>query len=109
MSEQVQRDINCIVDTLKKYEEIEAIYLFGSYAYGEPTSTSDLDVAILSNDKNTRIVDLMDKYGWELLDLIETPMDLLVYYPDVFLDRARTGLTMETTIYNKGKKLYGQV
>jgi len=107
MPDQIENDLKTIVSTLQKYNEIESIYLFGSYAYGSPTEHSDLDIAILSRDRNTRILDLMSRYGWELLDIVQTPMDLLVYYPEDFFAKAQIEVTMESEILKNGVRIYG--
>jgi predicted nucleotidyltransferase len=41
--------IPLIVDKLKQTEP-EKIILFGSYAYGEPSEDSDLDILVVTND-----------------------------------------------------------
>ena len=40
-----------IIDFLDKYYQHRAIVLFGSYSRGEDTSDSDIDIAILTDDK----------------------------------------------------------
>jgi predicted nucleotidyltransferase len=63
-----------IVEALKPLNP-EKIVLFGSYAYGNPTEDSDLDICVVEKSYKSR---------WEekakirnLLDCIKMPMDIL--------------------------------
>ena len=42
-SEEIRKEIDLIVGSIRKTVDCERIYLFGSYAYGEPAEGSDLD------------------------------------------------------------------
>jgi len=42
--------INTIKDAILKYVPAKCIYLFGSYAYGNPTEKSDIDIYIVTPD-----------------------------------------------------------
>jgi uncharacterized protein len=58
----------------------EGIYLFGSYANGQPTIDSDLDILVIKKTEETPI-----KRGIEVQRLLRGlifPMDILVYTPD---------------------------
>ena len=39
----MQKEIEAITEVIKETVDCEKIYLFGSYAYGEPREDSDLD------------------------------------------------------------------
>ena len=39
------------------YPHIEAIYLFGSYAHGQATDRSDIDLALLSPAPDSKLID----------------------------------------------------
>ena len=59
---------------LKKRYHVEEIALFGSYARGEQTETSDLDILVtLSAPLGWEFVDLCD----HLAELLETKVDVL--------------------------------
>jgi predicted nucleotidyltransferase len=42
-----RRDIRKVVDQIVARFEPEKVYLFGSYVYGRPTSTSDVDLLVV--------------------------------------------------------------
>ena len=46
MNQQVQKELELIKESVLKTVPAEAIYLFGSYAYGTPTEDSDLDIYV---------------------------------------------------------------
>ena len=61
---------------LKKRYHVEEIALFGSYARGEQTETSDLDILVtLSAPLGWEFVDLCD----HLAELLETKVDVLTH------------------------------
>ena len=45
----VRKIINEIVDRISKGYKPKKVILFGSYAYGEPTEDSDIDLLIIKN------------------------------------------------------------
>ena len=70
-----------IVEALKPLKP-EKIILFGSYAYGNPTEDSDLDICVVEKSYKSR---------WEekakirkLLSEIKMPKDILVPYLDEY-------------------------
>jgi predicted nucleotidyltransferase len=63
-----------IVDRLKPLNP-EKIILFGSYAYGNPTKDSDLDICIVEKDYKNRFKE--KKKIRELLKDIDLPKDIL--------------------------------
>jgi len=86
-------------DTLKK------IYLFGSYAYGNPTEESDIDICVIIENNMNRKDVFMDIS----LNLIKNKIiefDLLVYREEIFYD-IRNLDSVENTIIKKGILLYG--
>jgi predicted nucleotidyltransferase len=42
------KEIVGVVNKLKQINEIQGIYLFGSYARGKPTPMSDIDIAVIA-------------------------------------------------------------
>ncbi|SMG30051.1 Nucleotidyltransferase domain-containing protein [Dethiosulfovibrio salsuginis] len=102
-------DIRKAVDAvLKSGLDIEAIYLFGSYAYGEPNEASDIDLyVVLSDDSKSQIraIDAMEKIGMEIFKSDVYNVEILAGFADDFL--SRTSLpTIEKTISDKGVVLY---
>lgn len=82
----------------------ERVYLFGSYAWGNPTSDSDIDLFIVKNTiKSQR------KRRRELRSLLfgsGVPFDLFIYTPDEINERLKIGDFFIKDIVSKGKILY---
>jgi len=81
------------------------IYLFGSYAWGEPTEDSDIDMLVIVNDSqekpNQRI-----KSAYIALRGLGVPKDILVYTKEEFERSAFEPSTLIYKIKNEGVKLY---
>ena len=105
MDEKIKNGLDLFRDNILKLVPAEAIYLFGSYAYGTPTDESDLDVYVVVPDD---VEDLGDLYGdvqllWRKRPI---PLDLLMGRSSVF-NRRKNGPTLERVIAEKGTMLYG--
>jgi predicted nucleotidyltransferase len=55
MKEEVKKMLAEIVEKLKSEYKPLKIILFGSYAYGNPTEDSDIDLLILKNTNERRV------------------------------------------------------
>ena len=72
--EEIRRILRAHQPELQKRYHVEEIALFGSYARGEQTETSDLDILVtLSAPLGWEFVDLHDY----LAELLETQVELL--------------------------------
>ena len=105
MDEIIKNDLDSFRENVLKLVPAEAIYLFGSYAYGSPGFGSDLDVYIVVPDD---INDLSELYAdirllWRKKSV---SLDLLVGHSNVF-NRRKNGPTLERMIAQKGTVLYG--
>lgn len=86
----------------------EKIILFGSYAYGEPTADSDVDLFIVKEtkkrhiDRSIEVAEILDEENREV------PLDLLVFTPAEIIDRLAKGDHFIKIILNEGKILYGR-
>ena len=47
ISPKVKRIADSLVGDIKKWKELQAVYLFGSQAKGRPTPLSDIDIAVM--------------------------------------------------------------
>ena len=91
MSEKIYTldEIKAIAAPIAKRYGISALYLFGSYARGEATASSDLDFRIEKGEQNSAYAlaslygDLQDGFDKEL-DVLTTPM-----LSERFLNRIR--------------------
>jgi predicted nucleotidyltransferase len=98
------------IDKLKvvvpKTEDIKSIYIFGSYAYGEPNKDSDIDFAVITGRPFEQTTDVYMEMSEVFEEVTALPFDLLVYNQDRFNSRVNEGYYLEKTIYEKGIKLY---
>jgi len=93
-----------ILDSVNK-ETIKKVYLFGSYAYGEPDEDSDIDLCVVIGNEYKRS-DIYFDIALNLSNNNIRPCDLLVYNEKYFVG-AESGRGIENTIMNKGVLLYG--
>jgi len=84
----------------------ERIYLFGSCAYGEPDSESDLDVMLVFAEE-VEDRHAVSRAARKALRSLVVPVDVLVRSAAEFEDRAAWPSTIEATVRRKGRKLYG--
>lgn len=107
MKKTIQKEINTIKDIIVQTVPVEQIYLFGSYAYGNPHKDSDLDFYVVLSDKAPyRELDAMDKIGLALYGHKSRPADILVSKKSRFEYRL-SALTLENEVAEKGILLYG--
>jgi predicted nucleotidyltransferase len=80
----------------------EKIVLFGSYAYGQPTLDSDVDVMVILPHRKGRRPSL------EIRRRISAgfPVDILVRAPTEINRRLRQGDSFITEVMSKGRVLY---
>ncbi|MDR1316322.1 MAG: nucleotidyltransferase domain-containing protein [Spirochaetales bacterium] len=53
--------MDSIKESILKYVSAKYIFLFGSYAYGEPTGKSDIDIYIVIPDNISNVSELYGK------------------------------------------------
>jgi predicted nucleotidyltransferase len=97
--------INNIKESILKFVPAKCIYLFGSYAYGNPTEESDIDIYVVTPDNVNNVSELYGKIIGDLGDKDIFFIDLLFGRESVFNIRKRENI-FEETIYQKGKILY---
>jgi predicted nucleotidyltransferase len=98
--------IKHIKESVLKYVPAKCIYLFGSYAYGNPTEKSDIDVYIVIPDNMNNFSELYTKIIGDLSNKKIFFIDLLMNTESNF-DTRKTKNIFEKTIYQKGKIIYG--
>jgi predicted nucleotidyltransferase len=84
--------------------KIEKIYLFGSYAYGNPNENSDLDICVVMEDD----VRVRWEYVYIVTGLLSHNIDyydLMVYKSSAFYGSTNKD-SIENVIINKGRLLY---
>ena len=104
---QIQKEISLIKESILQVVPAEAIYLFGSYAYGTPGEESDLDIYVVVPDDTENLPELHADIRGLLWKKKSVPLDLLIGRSSVF-NRRKHGPTLERTIAQKGTVLYGE-
>lgn len=101
IQEQIDKIIQLIIDNYKP----EKIVLFGSYAYGEPSEGSDLDLLIVKDSNLPRYKRAREirKYLWGITDI---PKDILVYTQAEIDDWQNVKEAFITQVMANGKVLY---
>jgi len=97
--------IDNIKESILKYVPAKYIFLFGSYAYGEPTKESDIDIYVVTPDNVDNFSELNTKI---MVDLSYKKMffiDLLFNTESTFNSRKVRNI-LERTISQKGKIVY---
>lgn len=98
-----QAEIKKITRQIVKHYKPEKIILFGSFAYGKPKPSSDVDLLIIKKSKKKRVERIK-----EVLMKVENslPLEPLVYTPKELKKRLDLGDFFFKTIFEKGKILY---
>lgn len=97
----MKRILNKIAKALSGIEDVKAVVLYGSFARGEYTSRSDIDLLILTTEKKTsevardRVIQLERETGRNIQPTIRTFEEL---------QKTDTGLLQN--IFQEGKVLY---
>jgi uncharacterized protein len=110
MSEIEQIIIN-LTSTLKD-QHVEKIILFGSFANGNPSKDSDLDVMVVTADtfipsSNRQKMELHHKYNRKIRNFRKLiPIDLLVYTRSMFQKMVDSRSLFSEEILKKGKVIY---
>ena len=98
-------EINSIKESILKFVPAKYIYLFGSYAYGNPTEESDIDIYIVTPDTISNFSELYAKILVDLSDKKIFFIDLLLNTESTFNSRKVKNI-FEKTIFQKGKIIY---
>jgi predicted nucleotidyltransferase len=106
MTSAIQKTIEEATQRLVAEFQPEQVWLFGSYAWGEPNKDSDLDLLVVVPESKERPLSLMQRASWCLRGL-GMASDVLVKTKPEF-DRVRTlSPTLTHKIVAEGRLLYG--
>ena len=97
-------DIQRYCDTIARDFKPQRIVVFGSYAYGQPTADSDVDVmVVMPVPKNRRA-----RPSLEIRRRIPAgfPVDILVRAPEEIARRLRWRDSFITEVMTRGKVMY---
>jgi len=106
MNEKAKTELNNIVDTLAGTGIVSQIFLFGSYAKGEETPDSDIDLCVLTPVKDKHPVDLIADFWMKIWNIRTLPVDLLAYNQDHFYFHAKRPTSFEHEIAENGVLIY---
>lgn len=102
-----QNEINTVTEKILKKFNPSKIFLFGSYAFGTPTSDSDLDLCIVTDLAGKRKLNIIREIRREISSILHGSLDILLYGNDEFSQRASLSNTLEYKILHEGKLLNG--
>jgi len=105
MNKQITDEIKNIVEKIVEKKSVEKIILFGSYARGDETHDSDIDLCIITN--NQEKVKLTWHIREAIFDVAQHSVDLVMYNQNEFTERAISDTTLESQILKTGVVLYG--
>lgn len=97
--------LDLLVKLLVEAAQPRQIILFGSYARGEETRDSDLDVLVIVDDVTNRLGEMVRLR--RVLAPIKTPIDVLVYSWDEVRTRGQWPGTALYEALQEGRSLYG--
>jgi len=100
-----QKQLEEIVKRIIDNYNPEKIILFGSYAYGQPTEDSDLDLLVIKNSDLPRYKRAREirKHLWGITDV---PKDIIVYTQEEIDGWKEVEEAFITSVVKKGKILY---
>lgn len=96
--------IDYVINVIKKISRPKEIFLFGSYAYGQPNDDSDLDIAVIKSE-----IDDQYNESYNIRKLLfghGVPMDLIFLEDESYQSRKSVLGTLQYEIAHKGKKLF---
>ena len=99
-----QSDIEQVARDIGKAAHAERVVLFGSYANGHATESSDVDFLVIAESEQPR-----HKRSRELYRRIHPhrfAMDIIVYTPDEVSRGSRTPVSFVSQVIREGKTVY---
>ena len=105
MKEENRRELQKICEVICETVPTIQIYLFGSFAYGQPNEDSDYDLYVVLPDDGPRPMEAIAQISHAVYPWHTRPVDIVANHESTFLYR-RTGVTLQREIYRKGVLLY---
>ena len=105
MKTNIQEALTTVIQAITSNTKIEDIFLFGSWAYGNPKPDSDLDIYLVIPDSDIDICDLNAEIRFALYKKLSFPLDLVIAKKSVF-ERRSKALTLESTIAKQGVRIH---
>ena len=101
----IETKLEHIKQAILKYVPARYIYLFGSYAYGEPTEESDIDIYTVVPDDTQNLLMLYGDIKCELDSFFIFNIDLLIVRENKYYYR-KSGSMFEENICKNGRLIY---
>ena len=106
MSEKVKAEFDQYVSFISQMNGVLQIYLFGSYAYGEPREFSDIDIMVVVKD-GINTLKVMQNISRGLCDR-NFPLDVLAITDSEFKILSMPDrVTLQRDIKDRGVLVYG--
>jgi len=99
-----QEQINQVRDKIVIEFDPEKIVLFGSYAYGDPNESSDLDLMVIK--KSEESLKILSKQLRQLFLKRNFSMDLIVCKPEQIEEWKEVPAAFVTGVMKHGKTIY---
>ena len=106
MPDEINNNLKTIIEKINSNFNTKKIILFGSFAYGSPNNSSDIDLCIIMDLNNERKIKIMRDIRNHLYDVLLLPIDLIIYTEEEFSERVSNPTTLEYKIEKEGKVLY---
>lgn len=104
-TESLPKELEPVCRVITETVKAEAIYLFGSCAYGTPTDDSDYDLCVIIPENSMRPADAVKAIRRALFSAQSVPLDVIVYRSNAFHQRAEHA-SLERKIAREGVLLY---
>ena len=104
-TESLQNELEPMCRVITETVKAEAIYLFGSRAYGTPTDDSDYDLCVIIPENSMRPADAVKAIRRALFSAQSVPLDVIVYRSNAVHQRAEHA-SLERKIAREGVLLY---
>ena len=106
MSQEVRTEFDRYVSYISQIGGVLQIYLFGSYAYGEPTESSDIDILVVVKD-GINTLRFMQSISRGLYDR-KIALDVLADNYSDFVELSESErFTLQSDVKDKGVLVYG--
>lgn len=99
------KKIKTVINRLVKIYDPHEIYLFGSFAWGNPDENSDLDLLVIVDHTEEKMYRRPIK-GIKALRGLKIAKDIIVYTVDEFANLAKDETSLFNRIKREGVKLY---
>ena len=107
MDEAVKAELDKLKELIINAIPVEQIYLFGSYAYGNPRKDSDLDLyVVLKDEVEMRDLDAGLQIRFAIDRKKSMPVDIVAKKKKDFLSRMNH-ITLERIVNRDGIRIYG--